>query len=694
MTHDSVTRRSMQTLRPGKWLNDEVINYFLKNCLAKRDEFICARQTGRKRSHFFNSFFVQTMFDEKNSNPSLRGRYNYDNVSHWSKNVPGKNIFKLKYILIPINLDNMHWTTAVIYMEEKRIQYYDSMGGTDEAKLKGLFQYVQDEYMAKNGGQEMDVSGWVLVPCTSDTPQQTDAFNCGAFACSICDNISQGCGFLFNQSNMDEYRKRIILSIIKNCAIEFPTTTAGSTTASASTHIDLDANDDDDDNDDDDNDGGKRNVCEIDVCNAVTGKRVKATDNNYCELKGENHDDISVLNDDNNDDNINSDNDDYNSNNNNSDDDDDDDNNNLKNDNKHNEVNYSDDDADDSSSSSIVTLEKKNGKLTIRAKLQVIECYDKLLAKHGKLGILKRVEKKFSNITSNNIGKVVKARHTITSTTNKDGSVLLFSKACKVFTVDECEALLTAHRKHRGDWDLIAVDVKRSPDACRRKYKQLEGKNQCTSVQQFLHMPEDIHNLLSNTLTDGENEYKVLIHVNYIGQDNMIEMSADMIGDFIDRFTAKYNRRPSTAAMQYMKSQVGEKPLLPDTVVRFLIDYKKNKESNLPHIKNPKTNTFRETVNTHVYASDCLFQAINKHRYSPDRGDKWYGQGRDYSEHLYLNFITAQDNKKLLFSPCSLEPGCPNDGFFKTLFPVRINRCYKVTFVGDDIKNATFDRII
>ena len=264
------------------------------------------------------------MRDEKNSNPSLCGRYNYNNVMHWSKNVPGKNIFKLKYILIPINLDNMHWTTAVIYMEEKRIQYYDSMGGTDEAKLQGLFQYVKDEYKAKNGGQKMDVSGWKLVSCTSDTPHQTDGFNCGAFVCSFCDSISQGRGLLFNQSHIDKYRKRIILSIMKNCAIEFPTTTAGSTTASASTHIDLDANDDEDD------DGSQRNVCDIDVSNVVTGKQVKATDNNYCEL--------SVLNDnnDNNSDN-NSDNDDdnsYNNDDNNSNNDDNDDNNDDNNSNK------------------------------------------------------------------------------------------------------------------------------------------------------------------------------------------------------------------------------------------------------------------------------------------------------------------------------------------------------------------------
>jgi sentrin-specific protease 1 len=161
----------MRTLRPRQWLNDEVINYFLKNCLARRDEMLCARETGRRRSHFFNSFFVQTMFDEKNNDPGLRGRYNYKNVRHWSKKVPGEDIFKLKYILCPINLDNMHWTSGVIFMEDKRIQYYDSMGGTDMAKLEGLLQYVKDEYRAKNG-KDMDATEWELVSCTRDTPRQ------------------------------------------------------------------------------------------------------------------------------------------------------------------------------------------------------------------------------------------------------------------------------------------------------------------------------------------------------------------------------------------------------------------------------------------------------------------------------------------------------------------------------------------
>ena len=161
----------MQRLQPGQRLNDEIINYFLKNCLARCDKMSCAKQPGRKRSHFFNSFFVQTMFDEKNNNPKLCGKYNYKNVMREGSKVPGEDIFNLKYIVIPINIDNWHWTSAVIFMEEKKIQYFDSLGRTDRVKLNGLLQYLKDEYKAKKGG-EMDASEWELVPCTRDTPRQ------------------------------------------------------------------------------------------------------------------------------------------------------------------------------------------------------------------------------------------------------------------------------------------------------------------------------------------------------------------------------------------------------------------------------------------------------------------------------------------------------------------------------------------
>jgi len=56
---------------------------------------------------------------------------------------------------------SMHWTVAVIFMETKGIQYYDSKGGkTDWAILEGLLQYVKDEYRVKMGRRWMRWMPW------------------------------------------------------------------------------------------------------------------------------------------------------------------------------------------------------------------------------------------------------------------------------------------------------------------------------------------------------------------------------------------------------------------------------------------------------------------------------------------------------------------------------------------------------
>jgi sentrin-specific protease 1 len=93
--------------------------------LAQRDKDLCAEDPSRKRSHFFKSFFMTKLLNEGHATRS--GMYEYSNVKRWSKKVPGKDIFGLEMIFFPINVSQSHWVCAVAFMQEKRIQFYDSM---------------------------------------------------------------------------------------------------------------------------------------------------------------------------------------------------------------------------------------------------------------------------------------------------------------------------------------------------------------------------------------------------------------------------------------------------------------------------------------------------------------------------------------------------------------------------------------
>ncbi|KAL7490585.1 hypothetical protein ACHAWT_000151, partial [Skeletonema menzelii] len=203
---DQMKREAMETLQSGEWLNDEVVNYFLKNCLRKRDQKMHDNSTNQKRSHFFNSFFVQKLFDEKNGNANLKGTYNYRNVKNWYRKVPGRNIFGMERVFFPINVRSNHWTLIVVFMEEKRIQYYDSYYSMDKGEgdkyLKGILEYLKDEH-ERQFKSDMHTSEWRLVPCTEDTPQQTkynkeNGHDCGVFACLFADFIAMDCAPIFD----------------------------------------------------------------------------------------------------------------------------------------------------------------------------------------------------------------------------------------------------------------------------------------------------------------------------------------------------------------------------------------------------------------------------------------------------------------------------------------------------------------
>jgi sentrin-specific protease 1 len=134
--------------------------------------------------------------------------------------VPGKDIFGLDKVFIPVNVSNTHWTCAVIFVQEKKIQYFDSMGGDGTYYLKALLEYIKDEWKSMNKGQELpNLAEWKLVGTTIDTPRQENGFDCGVFTCMFADFLSMGYAFSFKQEHITQCRERIALSILKRCAI-------------------------------------------------------------------------------------------------------------------------------------------------------------------------------------------------------------------------------------------------------------------------------------------------------------------------------------------------------------------------------------------------------------------------------------------------------------------------------------------
>jgi Ulp1 family protease len=123
-----------------------VINFYFKKYLAEMDQKQCQEEPEQNCSGFLGSYSWQKLTNQMNNDMTVRGKYNYKNVSRWSKKLPGNNIFNLKKIFILINEENKHWTCIVIFMKEKQIQYYDSVSICEgNSYMNDVLQILDDE---------------------------------------------------------------------------------------------------------------------------------------------------------------------------------------------------------------------------------------------------------------------------------------------------------------------------------------------------------------------------------------------------------------------------------------------------------------------------------------------------------------------------------------------------------------------
>ncbi|KOO28947.1 sentrin sumo-specific protease [Chrysochromulina tobinii] len=194
-----ISRLDMTTLRPGQWLNDEVINYYFK-ILEQRE---ASKATGPS-CHFHQTTFYPKLAEGLNG-------YQYSQVAEWTR---GKDVFSKDLIIVPIHQPG-HWTLAVINMKQKRFEYYDSLRGPPDMVLTNLRRWLEDESLDKKK-VPFDTSGWTeVVWKQGQTPQQRNGWDCGMFMIRTADYIARDTVLSFTQEDMELFRRLTVLEILK-----------------------------------------------------------------------------------------------------------------------------------------------------------------------------------------------------------------------------------------------------------------------------------------------------------------------------------------------------------------------------------------------------------------------------------------------------------------------------------------------
>ncbi|XP_077646471.1 sentrin-specific protease 7 [Lonchura striata] len=104
-----VTREDLECLEYGEFLNDVIIDFYLKYLLLEK-----APKHVADRTHIFSSFFYKCLTrTEKNSEGDVKvsaAQRRHRRVRTWTRHI---NIFNKDYIFVPVN-EESHWYLAVI----------------------------------------------------------------------------------------------------------------------------------------------------------------------------------------------------------------------------------------------------------------------------------------------------------------------------------------------------------------------------------------------------------------------------------------------------------------------------------------------------------------------------------------------------------------------------------------------------
>ena len=215
---------SLSTLQPATWLSDDVINGYLKLLNLREESNIDVDPTYRP-SFCYSCFFWPLV--TQRDHETREGVYSYSAVQKVSKHVFAaerfsrrefhSNVFSLRLLVVPININNEHWACAVVSFRDRTIQFLDSMSSSSARYGRNYLHYIEaylrDEY--KKLYRKADSDLWTLHGSdVTEVQQQANGFDCGVFVCLFADNLLRGQPPFFSFTTA-QAREHIALAILR-----------------------------------------------------------------------------------------------------------------------------------------------------------------------------------------------------------------------------------------------------------------------------------------------------------------------------------------------------------------------------------------------------------------------------------------------------------------------------------------------
>eukprot|EP01016_Furgasonia_blochmanni_P001812 TRINITY_DN1071_c0_g2_i3.p1 TRINITY_DN1071_c0_g2~~TRINITY_DN1071_c0_g2_i3.p1 ORF type:complete len:249 (-),score=73.44 TRINITY_DN1071_c0_g2_i3:388-1134(-) len=217
---EKLTVRNLKTLIDNTWLNDEVINAYVK-LILRRDQ-----NRLNNKIHIFNTFFYQTL--EKYCETLLQEDFN--KISRILKRAQVR-LSRTRQVFFPINVNNSHWLFAHINITSKAIYFYDSLQpdpsrarvimGNLKMFLKKIIETESSDptpaqpAFGEEPHQKINIADYENYSMEiARFPQQRNGSDCGVFMLKGIEYLSRGKTPSFSQGDIPFFRRLITYELV------------------------------------------------------------------------------------------------------------------------------------------------------------------------------------------------------------------------------------------------------------------------------------------------------------------------------------------------------------------------------------------------------------------------------------------------------------------------------------------------
>lgn len=191
---EKLTFKNLRTLKPGTWLNDEVVNAYLR--LVDSDLEAC-----NPRVRVVNTFFLDQFIKESGNSAKILRILSRRRI----------NVKELDQLFVPINTNNMHWSFLMLDLVKGKATYCDSLSNPSipsQKELLGLARMLQ----TSRGNAQDEFCKITLHPTFC---KQNNLVDCGVFMLKGIDELSRFSRLSFSQADVDYLRHLICFELIQ-----------------------------------------------------------------------------------------------------------------------------------------------------------------------------------------------------------------------------------------------------------------------------------------------------------------------------------------------------------------------------------------------------------------------------------------------------------------------------------------------